>query len=802
MKILIAEDREEDRYLLKTILKSADHHVTAAANGREALNYLQGQPCDLIISDILMPEMDGYMLCRQINKDPTLCHIPFIFLTATYLSESDERFALSLGANVFIKKPVDPGKIIATVSEFGNATRSHDQPVEDIWTDVEFTERHSRQILRALQSKSTELEGLVEKLEQTQQALRASEERYRIISTTMSDYVYAHRFNEQGQIDIDWISGAFKAITGFEANAFQTLDQWMVNVVPEDREWLSSAATQASDPRKMESEYRLQTASGDIKWIRDTSSSVINDDHKIIGRVGAVCDITKTKENEIRTKRLATVVESAAESIIITDANGSIQYVNPAFEAITGYAAGEVMGKNPQLLQSGKHGKEFYQHMWLNLTKGKVWRGDIINKKKDGSLYEIEAVISPIMDNNGTINTFIAVQRDVTREKALEAQVRQSQKLEAIGTLAGGIAHDFNNILSAILGFSELCLEDVETDGILHNNINEILRAGKRARDLVQQILTFARQSDREERPVNFGLIIKEAIKMLRASIPATIEIRNELTSKGLVMGDSSELHQIAMNLCTNASQAMESNGGEMTILLHDVALNEDDKYLRDKLKAGYYVKLVIGDTGMGMTPSQMERIFDPFYTTKEKSEGTGLGLSVVHSIVQNHGGAIKVYSEPGIGSTFTILLPAIKHGAAAVIEAAPRPMAQGHEHVLFLDDEPSIVKMTTQILTLLGYQVTPCNNAPEAVARFEAAPEAFDIVISDVTMPKMTGAEVARRAMAIRPDIPVILCSGFTKIVGESEAKAMGIRAILTKPLSRNELANTIRTVLDGDPG
>jgi PAS domain S-box-containing protein len=746
-----------------------------------------------------MPEMDGYMLCRELNKDPTLGQIPFIFLTATYLSDADERFAMSLGAEVFIKKPVDLDELVATVSEFSGAAISHDQTVQDICAEVEFTEQHSRRILSALQSKSFKLESLVAKLETTQKALQASEERYRLISTTMSDYVYAFCYNEQGQIEIEWISGAFKTITGFEANTYQTLNQWVANIVPDDRKWFYSAMTQTTNPREMELEYRFKTASGDIIWLRDISSAVIDDDNKTVGRVGAVRDVTKAKEDEIQYKRLATAVESAAESIIITDVDGQIRYVNPAFEAITGHAADEVMGKNPRLLQSGKHGKEFYQRMWLNLKVGEVWRGNIINKKKDGSLFEIEAVISPVVDNNGTINNFIAVQRDMTREKILEAQVRQSQKLEAIGTLAGGIAHDFNNILSAILGFSELCLSDVEDDANLRSNINEILRAGKRARDLVQQILTFARQSDREERPINFGLIVKEAIKMLRASIPATIEMSHELTSKGLVMGDPSELHQIIMNLCTNASQAMESKSGEMTIRLHDVALDENDKYLRDKLKAGYYVKLVIGDTGMGMTPSQMERIFDPFYTTKEKGEGTGLGLSVVHGIVENHGGIIKVYSEPGIGSTFTVLLPAIKHGAFGVIEAAPPPLAQGREHVLFLDDEPSIVKMTTQILTLLGYQVTSFNNAPEAVACFEAAPEAFDIVISDVTMPKMNGAEVARRMMAIRRDIPVILCSGFTKLFGESDAKAMGIRSILTKPLSRNELANTIRAVLDG---
>jgi len=392
------------------------------------------------------------------------------------------------------------------------------------------------------------------------------------------------------------------------------------------------------------------------------------------------------------------------------------------------------------------------------------------------------------------------VEKRTTELKATQAHLIQTEKIAAIGTLAGGIAHDFNNILAAILGFSEACLQDAEKGTDLAEDLKEIFDAGNRAKDLVHQILAFSRDVEHVFAPVCIKHIVKEVLGLMRASLPATIEIKQSLRSDDFVTGDTSRIHQVLMNLCTNAGHAMAENGGLLEVVLEKVVIQQKDIFAHPVLHPGTYVKCDVKDSGHGIEPKLIKRIFDPFFTTKKVGQGTGLGLSVVAGIVGSHNGAVKVESEPGQGTVFSFFLPFCDISAENALECeADTPT--GTERILFVDDEISIVKMGGKLLTSLGYQVTAFSGSMEALAAYKAKPEHFDLVITDMTMPKMTGEQLAASMRKIRPDIKVIVCTGYNAGLDERAAQEKGIQAIIDKPFSKQSFAETVRRVLD-QPG
>ena len=388
------------------------------------------------------------------------------------------------------------------------------------------------------------------------------------------------------------------------------------------------------------------------------------------------------------------------------------------------------------------------------------------------------------------------------RTKALassENQLQQVMKLQAIGTLAGGIAHDFNNILFPIVGYTELTLDDVPEDSQARKNLAEVLKAANRAKELIQQILTFSRQNGQERKPLKVQTLIKEALKLLRATIPSSIEIQCFVEEDcGHVKGDPTQIHQVIMNLCTNAYHALQETGGKLEVSLNEINLSYEQSLQRVGMKAGRHLVLIVKDNGQGMPPEVLERIFEPYYTTKEQGKGTGLGLSVIHGIIKNHGGDISVHSRPNFGSTFSVYLPVIDDINVEIEPLMPAGATNGNEHILLIDDEEQIIDIERRILENLGYEVTPKTDSEDALAEFSTRPDRFDLVITDMTMPKITGDRLARRLMDINPQIPVILCTGFNEAITEEKALAMGIDKFVMKPIVKNELANAIRTVLD----
>ncbi|MBW1739924.1 MAG: response regulator [Deltaproteobacteria bacterium] len=501
------------------------------------------------------------------------------------------------------------------------------------------------------------------------------------------------------------------------------------------------------------------------------------------------------KESEQRFRSLS---ENAPDIIYTLGLEGSFTYVNPAWEKVLGHKRGEVIGKN-FVDFAREEDAAHCLHLFKRVREGQETFTDASCSliHKDGSVRLFSVSGAPNLDSEGKVIGVVGVFKDITEQRKLESQLIQAQKMEAIGTLAGGIAHDFNNILGIILGNTELVLDDIPESNPAWDDLEEVRKACLRAKDLVGQLLTFTRQREQERRAVQISPIVKETLKLLRAFLPATTEIRQNIeTHLDTVLADPTQIHQVLMNLCTNAAHAMRAQGGVLEVSLTDVQLDSDAVAPDMDLSSGPYVRLSVSDTGCGIDPEVMDRMFDPYFTTKEPGEGTGMGLAVVHGIIKGLGGMITVDSELGKGTTFHVFFPRIESDVIPETEA-PAPLSRGTERILFVDDEEAMVKMAKKMLERLGYEAVARTSPVEALEAFRAHPDSFDLVITDQTMSNMTGEMLAKELMAVRPDIPIILCTGFSEVISEEKAKANGIREFIMKPISTRQIAETIQRVL-----
>lgn len=504
-------------------------------------------------------------------------------------------------------------------------------------------------------------------------------------------------------------------------------------------------------------------------------------------------------------KRLRSLQDNIPVGLFRSTASGKLLHANPAYLKIFGldspddlrsvdaYNLYEDFSERNKILEQLNHA-------------GTVNDWTVRMRRTDGSLFWALLHINKTTNLNNREMYLDGTVQDISRrveaeneKRELEEQLRQSQKMETIGTLAGGIAHDFNNLLASIMGFSELALEDSQSGSVQQENLKCTLVAAQRAADLVGQILTFARQTDTEKKPIQVKHVLTESIKLLRSTLPSTIKINEQIASKSAILAAPTQLHQVIVNLCSNASHAMQETGGVLTIGLTDVELSATHTDPNRLVKAGPNIKLTIADTGHGIAPEIKDRIFDPYYTTKKPGEGTGIGLSVVQGIVRSHGGFITVDSEPGMGTTFQVFLPVIDRKDIPQVMSSSR-ITGGSERILLVDDEHLVVQMGKQMLERMGYVVTSRIHSPEALELFEKAPDQFDLVITDMTMPDLTGDRLAKRISEIRPDIPIILCTGYSNRLDHQNITKAGVRVILYKPLVKTELANAIRDALDSN--
>ena len=544
---------------------------------------------------------------------------------------------------------------------------------------------------------------------------------------------------------------------------------------------------------------------------------------EIVGVLGAYYDITARKQaEEDRTRLLRElgqlagqqrlILESTDQGIFGIDLDRNCTFANRAAGEMFGYPPDELTGKDMHALTHHSHAdgslysaEECPIYMTFRTGQGQFRTGEVF-WRSNGEPFHVEYSSHPIRHEGELLGTVVTF-RDVTErlraeesQRRIEGQLQQAQRLEALGTLAGGIAHDFNNILGIMYGYTEMALSDAP-DGSLQQGLEEVLKAGRRARDLVKQILAFSRMSKWDREPMQIGPIVKETVKLLRASVPANIEIVQKIEvspAEDKVLADPTQIHQILMNLCTNSAHAMREKGDKLEVSLACVQFNPEDLSKPPELEPGAYLRITVSDNGQGMDRMTTERIFEPYFTTKGPIGGTGLGLSVVHGIVKSHKGAITVHSEPGMGTTIQVFLPGCRGELKMEEQLSTTPLPVGNETILLVDDEKSLVDVGRQMLERLGYTVVFTSSSMEALEVFRARPDGFDLVFTDQSMPKMTGLELAGELMRIRPDIPIILCTGFSEAVNAEQAKAAGIVDFIMKPVVVNEMAVAIRRALD----
>ena len=637
--------------------------------------------------------------------------------------------------------------------------------------------------------------------ERLRTAAEASERRLRELVQSIDAIVWeaeakTHHFT--------FVSRRAERILGYPVEQWLTEPEfWVEHLHPLDRQQAVDARRQAmAEGRDHSLEYRLVAADGHHVWLYDTAHVVLDTEGHPVSLRGVAIDSTKEKQAEAERTLLIAAIEQSAEGIVITDAKGTIEYVNPAFSRVSGYSRAEALGRNPRILKSGKQGEAYYKKLWTTIQGGEIWQEEITNRRRDGSFYSEQMTITPVRDQRGEITHFIAIKAEVTERKRLEQQLRQAQKMEAVGRLAGGVAHDFNNMLTIISGYSGILLEHPGTVEPLRGYVDEIRNASGRAASLTRQLLAFSRQQVLAPRVLDLNAVVSNIQKMLKRLIGEDIDLVTVLgESLWPIMADPGQLEQVLLNLAVNARDAMPE-GGVVTIETANVKMDAASAQAHFPLKVGPYVLLTFSDTGIGMGAETQARIFEPFFTTKETGKGTGLGLATVYGIVKQSGGYIWVYSEVGKGTTFKIYLPRTEVEFDETGPGGGRVEAlQGTETLLLVEDEDSVRELVRNVLREKGYRVLEASRGEEALELSDLYAGRIDLLVTDVVMPQMNGRELARRLVNSRPQIKVLYISGYADNAVWYPGGLDAGGAFLQKPFSPEALARKVREVLGAAP-
>ncbi len=838
--ILIVDDLRVNLELLEARLEGEGFETISASNGVEALEILRSHKVDLIISDILMPKMDGYALCRECKTDERLRRIPFIFYTATYTDKKDEAFALSLGAEKFVIKPAKKAEFLAVVEHFLDQYKTGSiRPSEAVLAEDDgvYLKDYNERLVAKLEKKILDLEAAREvaaaEYRRAQSEVRSNVARlesllnishYRADSLDdLLDYALKEAVHlthsDSGCIifhDDEKRTPICAAVFDktnpklkehfFEAGA----SIWEETVLLQ-----TPLVVNERPPSDASSPPRLWVPSAKVRFLiapvvnKGTPTAIVcvtdkptdydeTDMRQLQLLMDEVWRIKSQQETERERMRLASAVEQAHEGIAILKVDGEIQYANSAMRTMLH----NLNGLSGNLFEDRFFSEDTMKGIRPAVSDKAVWSGRLTHVTDDGTPATCESTFTPIQDNSGNLVNIVLISRDITEELKMEERLRQSQKMEAIGTLAGGIAHDFNNILSGIIGYAELAAFDIPENEEAHGFLMRLLTACDRAKDLVAQILAFSRQTEQQKKPTHVLPIISEICRFLRASLPASIQIVQKFqTDEDLIMADAVRFHQVVMNLCTNSGHAMREKGGVLEITTSKEILSDDDITQYPNLSKGPHLRVAVRDFGCGIPHHILERIFEPYFTTKEKGEGTGLGLAVVHGIVTDHGGCIKVYSEEDKGTVVHLMFPLVV--ASAEEETSSRISAPpvGSETILLVDDEENIRQFVKKSLERIGYTVVAAKSGSDALSQFRAKPDKFDLVLTDKTMRHMSGFTLAETILAENPNLPILLCTGFLEKRDHLRAEAVGIREVLMKPMRSAQLALAIRRTLDSRP-
>lgn len=638
--------------------------------------------------------------------------------------------------------------------------------------------------------------------------LRESEEQFRGVVENIPGTVY--RCLNDTHWTMLFVSEEIENLTGYPASHFlkNEIRTYTSIIHPDDRQVVYEKVQKAiSKGMPFTLEYRIIDAEGDVHWVYERGLGVGGKDNEVEYLDGVIIDITERIRVEKELQKLASVVRHSTDLVNLATLEGKMIFLNEA--------GCEMLGIDPKNVEQTHilevipdHLHDLVQRELLpTLMENQTWKGDLQYRNlKTNKLTDVHAVTFTIQDPNTSKPLYLAnVSQDITERKRaeeekekLEKQLQQVQKREAIGTLAGGIAHDFNNILASIFGYTDLAKIKLEQGENIERYLDEVLNAAFRARDLVKHILAFSRQTEIERSPIVIHPLIKESLTFLKASLPSTIEIRSDLSaSDSTIIADPTQVHQIILNLCTNAAYAMKEKGGVLELRLEEMKIEDERTVQYKDLKEGKYIRLIVSDTGYGIPEEMIDKIYDPFFTTKERGEGTGMGLSVVHGILEDMRGAVSVYSEIGKGTTFEVLIP-IYEGEVSDFGIAQDSLKEGKGTILFVDDEESILDSGGGILKRLGYEVFTTTSPIKALEIFTAGPDDFDLVLTDMTMPQMTGIELSENLIKIRSDIPIILCSGFSAAVTPEKLRDVGISETVMKPMIASEIASVIDHVIN----
>ena len=650
---------------------------------------------------------------------------------------------------------------------------------------------------------------------QVEEALKENKNFIDKIINTAPNLVYIYDLVEKRNV---YSNNGIKKLLGFGVGEIQKMGEKFFPELlhPDDLDKVlvhQELLEKSTEGEVFEIDYRIKDSQGRYRILRSWDTGFKRgEDDKVQQVIGLAVDVTEQIRAEESLKfekeRAQQYLDVAGVILIAIDTDRKVTLINPKGCEILGYPKEEIIGKDwfDHFLFSENVNEVkgvFDQILSGNIELVRYYENPVKTRVGDNRLVAWHN--SLLKDSQENIIGLFSSGEDITEQKRVEAeqerlrsQLTQSQKMEAIGTLAGGIAHDFNNILGIILGNAELAMDDVPDLNPARNNLDEVRKACLRAKDVVSQILAFSRKSESEQNPFNIASVVTESLKLLRASIPTSVDIRRNISNDiEDILGDPTQIHQIMINLCTNAAHAMEDAGGTLEVVLENTELDEDTAYRHPELKPGPYVQLSVSDTGFGMSPEVMGRIFDPYFTTKDVGKGTGLGLSVVHGIVNSHRGGISVESEAGKGTTFNLLFPAVERQ----MPQKPKKLEElptGEERILFVDDEDAMVSLNRQRLERLGYKVVSKTDPSEALAFFRYNPHQIDLVITDMTMPRMTGDKLAQEILNIRSDIPIIICTGYSQKMTAEKAREFGIRKYIEKPIEMGTLARSVREVLD----
>jgi PAS domain S-box-containing protein len=803
-KILIVDDNAEDRYLLQALLTGHGYEVSEAANGAEALEIARRDPPDMIIADILMPVLDGFSLCRQWRRHAQLKEIPFVFYSATYTDPRDQAFALSLGADRYIIKPIEPdifvGILLEVIAEHERGRLVVHRETEE---ETVYLREYNATLIRKLEEKLVEVEQAKQALErdiagrkQAEEALRRSEERYRSLIENLNDAVFM--LDAQGTLT--YVSPVIERMMGYAPEEI-TNQHFSRFLHPDDLPELQASFAQTLAGQLEPSEFRVFNRHGDVRWIR-TSSRPQFDHDQLIGLTGILTDITERKRAEEALQqseeRYRDLYDNAPDGYSVVAADGTIREMNATQLNWLGYSDREVIGQlRFEELLTPEGQRQAPDLLARCKREGQLENVEQTLVGRDGRRLPVRLNMRAILDATGQCTSYRATTRDISKEKALEAQLLQAQKLESLGTLVGGIAHDFNNMLTGILGFTQLLLQEVNPEDKMYEDIRRIEVLSERAANMVRQLMIFSRHSLSQKQSLLLHPFLEEITKLLGRMIPENIEVRLSLAAEDLaVEADPTQLQQVVMNLAVNARDAMPGRG---RLLIETARVELDHAFCQahPDLSPGWYALLRVSDTGLGIPLEIRPHIFDPFFTTKDVGKGTGLGLPVVYGIVKNHAGAIEVESQVGQGTSVKIYLPLSEQPIVEMATLAAE-LLTGTETILLVEDEPMVLEFGRTALENFGYQVLTAQDGVEALEVFQAHQDAIALAILDMVMPRMGGRETARELKRRKPTLAVLLATGYDS--PEEPGEELGeleTHEVLSKPYRIRELARAVRAAL-----